>query len=133
MEQYTYLEENNITIDHFKFKEKHLNAVYLKLRDRDFIGVDYSKIHTFSEERCIIAHEIGHYETGTVYTDETTPDELSRQEYRADKRAIGRLLPYSTLKAYIDKYKPNYSCEIAEEFCITEDFVNKALKLYSII
>lgn|GEM_PF-3460983 len=120
----------NIIFESIKTKIEDLKGIYLKINDSDFIGIDYSKIKSYSEERCILAHEIGHYETGTTYTYDIDELGRSRIEYRADKRAIHNLLPYNKFKLYIDEYRPNYICEIAEEFNITEKYAKKALELY---
>lgn len=134
MEQEEYLEQNNITLDHIKINNKNTSAIYLNIRGKDFIGIDDSKINSNIEKRCIIQHEIAHFELGAVYTLYSGNSiEHSRIEYRANKRAINRLLPYSTLKEFILKNKPNYACEIADEFGITEDFVKKALEIYTIV
>ena len=130
MEQYNFLEDNNIIIESIKTDIEDLKGIYLKINNQDFIGIDYSKINSYSEERCVLAHEIAHYETGTIYTHNINNTELSRNEYRADKRAIHNLLPYNTLKSFIDHCRPNYAYEIAEAFDITESFVIKALELY---
>ena len=130
MELYIYLEEHNIIIENLKTKIENLKGVYLKISNIDIIGINYSKIKSYIEKRCVLAHEIGHYESGTMHTSNIDDVELSRIEYRADKRAIHKLIPRDKLKAFIERCRPNYIYEIAEEFDITELYVQKALELY---
>lgn len=128
-EQYIY--DNNIRID--KMKLEYCPALYVKYKGLDCIAIDYSKIQNKIEERCIIAHEIAHQKTGTIYDKNTSIINKRRAEYRADKRMIYDIIPLNDLKSFIMQNKPQYKCEIAEEFGVTEELIEKTLKIYNLI
>lgn len=132
--QEEFLEKNNIILDHIKIKNKNTSAIYLNIQGQNFIGIDDSKINTNTEKYCVIQHEIAHYQLGAVYTlYSNNPLQRSRIEYRATKKEVNEIMPLDQLKRFIYKNKPNYACEIADEFGVTEDLVKKALQIYTII
>ncbi len=49
------------------------------------IFMDYSKIHTETEEKCLLAEELGHYYYDAYYTLSSNKQEIERQEYKALK------------------------------------------------
>jgi len=94
--------------------------------DRDcYIGIDYNRIESQREERTILAHEIGHCTQGAFYNRYSKVDIKSRHEYRANKWAVGTLIPFDEiLEALTKGYEQVW--ELAEYFEVTEDLVKKA-------
>lgn len=66
-------------------------SISISDRGRCAIVVDSKKITTRAEETVIMAHELGHCETGAFYN-ERTLELRSRMEFRADKWAIKKLV-----------------------------------------
>lgn len=95
------------------------------------IVMDSSKIPTSAEETVILAHEVGHCETGAFY-DENSLELRSRCEYRADKWAIKILIPKENLAKTLES-GITQSWELAEHFGVTEEFILKACRLYGLI
>lgn len=97
--------------------------------DNDFVALDYSLLFAESEERCHLAHELGHCMTGSFYNIYSPYDVRSRHEYRADKWAVHTLIPFDELKQAL-----NDGCvdvwNLAERFGVTEDFVKRAVSIY---
>ena len=91
------------------------------------IGIDPRQLRSQADERVKLAHELGHCETGAVYGRDG--ENRSRQEERANRWAIERLLPLTQIRQAVrsgDRTVP----ELAERFCVTEDFVEEALRYY---
>ena len=53
--------------------------------DNTCIFMDYSKINTYTEEKCILAEELGHYYYSAYYTLNSVKKCIDKQEYRALK------------------------------------------------
>ncbi|MCM1335385.1 MAG: ImmA/IrrE family metallo-endopeptidase [Bacteroides sp.] len=94
-----------------------------------YIGIDDHAIRSESERLVQIAHELGHCETGSFYTKNTGLDLIGKHEYRADKWAVLRLIPYEKLME-AGKRGISEIWEIAEYFGVTEDFVRRAREIY---
>lgn len=125
-----YAENRDITvIDGALCKdEKSLSLIDLDYNNICTIVIDNDKIHTEQENNVIMAHEIGHCETGAFYN-ERSLELRSRMEYRADKWAIKKLVPEDELIEMFEKGITE-TWELAEYFDVTEDFMIKACEFY---
>ncbi len=77
-----------------------------------------------------LAHELGHCMTGSFYNLDSVAGYRGRQEARADRWAIERLVDRGELErlargGYVEAW------EAAEHFGVTEDFARKALAWYN--
>ena len=124
---YCIAEKENIDVINFKMKNK---AIIGCIGNNYTIGLNYSIIENPDEEKTILAEELGHYYTNTLYSYNYTSLEIEKRECRATKWAFKMLVPYSKLKELSNKgYK--YYYEIAEELGVTEDLIEKAYNYYS--
>ena len=129
-ELYTFADGRNIlTIDGRLTKTQSLSL--MDGAKNCAIVMDSSKIPTSAEEKVILAHEVGHCETGAFY-DENSLELRSRCEYRADKWAVKMLIPKDSLS---QAFKSGIirTWELAEHFGVTEEFILKACRLYGFI
>lgn len=93
------------------------------------VVVDYSQLDTEPPLRVCFAHELGHCSTGAFYTQYSYLDLRSRCEYRADKWAIKKLIPYDDMVSAIDNgYTEVW--QLAELFGVTDDYIRKAYWIY---
>lgn len=89
---------------------------------------DYSKIDSNAKLLVCTAHEVGHCETGSFYTEKSL-ELRCRMEYRANKWAIKKLIPKNEMEqAIIDGNEEVW--QLAEYFGITEDMVKFAFWVY---
>ncbi|HBR31919.1 MAG TPA: ImmA/IrrE family metallo-endopeptidase [Clostridiales bacterium] len=122
-----FAEKNNIDIRYTTLKCSCLSIRFAK--DDYCIGIDPNKITSSTDERVKLIHDIGHCMTDSFYNTHSPCDLKSKHEYKADKWAIKKLLPFKKLKAFM-KQGNEEVWEIAEYFKVTEGFVRKALKFY---
>ena len=127
-ELYAFADSHKIDIDLFPMKS--VKAVSVPLSDRCAIAVDDKKMRDEAELKTTIAHEIGHCETGTFYTAPTYLELRSRYEYRADKWAVKKLIPQAELETAM-RCGENELWQLAEHFGVDEDFLKKAVCLYT--
>lgn len=123
---YDIAEKENINIIDFKMKNK---AIIGCLDNNYTIGLNYSDISNSSEEKTILAEELGHYYCNALYNSQYSNEEISKKEFRATKWAFKTLVPYSKLL----KLKENglkYNYEFAEELGVTQDLIDKAYNYY---
>lgn len=77
------------------------------------------------EEKCVLAKELGHHWTGSntnpVSANYRERLNISKIEYKANKWAIEKLIPFNDFIAAIEKGIIN-TWELAEYFCVTDDF-----------
>lgn len=94
-----------------------------------FIGMDVDKLENTAEETVCLAHEMGHCLTGSFYTVESSLCQQRRCEERADRWAMGRLVPLEELKGLLEHgvTRPD---ELAEHFGVPERFLRKCVQFY---
>lgn len=100
---------NNLTniaerekIDIVNFKMKKTKARIIEYNNI-CIFMDYSKIDTYREEKCLLAEELGHYYYSSYYTLMSDQNFIDKQEYRAKKWSYYVLIPYENLKSAVLK------------------------------
>lgn len=92
------------------------------------IIIDYSQIDSNAKLLVCTAHEVGHCETGSFYTEKSL-ELRCRMENRANKWAIKKLIPKNEMEqAIIDGNEEVW--QLAEYFGITEDMVKFAFWVY---
>lgn len=121
---YKRAEKKGIEVDEFK-----LRAGPSEVLSQGWIAIDPRKIESEIKKKEIVAHEIGHIETGSYYSIKSKFELRVKQERRAQKRAIKILIPYEDLRRALR----SGICEVwelAEHFDETEDFIREAIELY---
>ena len=93
------------------------------------VGMDYSLIWDEKQEREKLAHELGHCERNAFYRKGASASDIQREENRADKWAIKKLVPEDELKEAVQKGYTDV-WELAEYFDVPEGFMRKAICLY---
>ena len=93
------------------------------------IYLDHQNIENSAEETVVAAHEIGHAETGSLYTFNTDKYTIGKCEYRANKWAVKHLIPFEDYfkalnQGLVEKW------QLAEHFNVTEDFIVKTHRVY---
>ena len=96
---------------------------------RCHIGMDGSVLDNGALERVHLGHEVGHCATGSFYNRYSPYDLRRKHENRADRWAIGRIIPVEQLDEAVAR-----GCteiwELAEWFGVTEQFMQKAVCLH---
>ncbi len=121
-------ENDNITVDFANLH--HAKAFCINMRGKKFIAVDKNIPPESNEERVILAHELGHFETDSLYSPDVSPIYCRRFERQADGWAISHLVPLPRLKNAIKNGVESVS-SLAEHFSVTEEFMQKVIKHYS--
>lgn len=123
LELYRIAETENIKIDNFKLK----NTVSLALID------DENNCYIAVSDECKmehLAHELGHCMTGSFYNRYASYDLKAKQEWKAKKWAIKKLVPLNELKKAFSVGIVNV-WELAELFNVSESFINSACQYYA--
>lgn len=125
---YKFAYDKNIPV----FSSDCPSSVAISIKDSDgdcAIGMDYSVIENERDELSVLAHELGHCETGAFYNRYSDCDVVSRHEYRANKWAIKKLLPQAEME---EALKSGYVevWQLAEYFDVSEELIKKALWIY---
>lgn len=124
---YDIAEKENINVFNFKMKNK---AIIGCIDNNYSIGLNYSLIKNSSEEKTILAEELGHYYCNALYNSNYSNEEISKKEFRATKWAFKTLVPYKKL-LQLREEGCEYAYEFAEKLEVTEDLVIKAYCYYS--
>lgn len=118
LELYQDCEKSNVDVSYFPMRKTKALAF-----PEGWIAIDVDKIENTSEEKEVVAHELGHIETGSFYNIYSPLDIRAKHEYRAEKQAIKKLVP-------LDELKEAISWDLAEYFGVTDRFMNKAIDYY---
>ena len=90
-------------------KEK-LNIVNYRMKPKarildNYIFMDYSQIHSSTEEKCILAEELGHYYYDAYYTLNSSQTDIDRAEYKAFKwKSLACITRQSILSCFKKRY-----------------------------
>lgn len=127
-ELYGYADDAGISVDRFMMS----NAESLSEPiGNGAIAIDPFRIKSAADEKVKLAHEIGHCERGAFYNRHSPFDVVAKHENRADRWAIKKLVPKDELDVAVADGRIEL-WELAEYFDVTEDFMRKAVALYSI-
>lgn len=114
--------------DFLDIQEKHMKNEGLYSDGCIWINKDIVE----SKKVCVLAEEIGHYET--TYGDIVNKKDLTsfKREHVARAWAYRKLLPYSEISLALGMgYTKPY--EIAEYLCVDEAFLRECLKYYGLL
>lgn len=120
-------ERENIKVTNFKMKKKKSRIVNY---GSPCIFMDYSRIDSQTEEKCILAEELGHYYYDAYYNIDSDQILIDKQEFRANKWAFKQLISPSKIKNLLSK-GINTKYEIAEELGVTENLLCLAYQYYT--
>jgi Zn-dependent peptidase ImmA (M78 family) len=121
---YAKAEQEGIEVDDFQMREV-VSASF----PENWIAIDTKRIKTRKEEKVILAHEIGHCETGSFYNVYSPCDIRAKHEYRANKRTYQILVPHDDLIDAVDKGITE-TWDLAEYFDVPCEFMVKAIEYW---
>ena len=98
---YELTEKENIKVYDWHIED--CNGIYLNYDNINAIALNYDELGTYIEEKCTLAHELGHYYMEATYSLCSDDTFIRKQEYRANKWSIMCLIPYEDLKLAIKK------------------------------
>ena len=123
---YDIATRENISIEDFKMKNK---AIIEQIHKEYYIGLNYSKIKSITEEKELLAEELGHYYCNAFYNSSSSPSTIAQKEYRANKWKCTVLVSVNDFKDAFKKGLKNVY-EIAEYLNLSEDTVIFAYNYY---
>lgn len=110
---------------------KNCNGMYINYDKINAIALNYSKIETYIEEKCILAEELGHYyyyATYSIFCKDIV--QIAKQEYRAKKWSCYILIPIQELKLAVLKRNQYNFYSLAEYFEVTIECMEDAINFY---
>lgn len=126
---YEYAEDHGIDVDWCTMLRA--ESLSVKLEDGSCaIAIDPFKLTSTADETSKLAHELGHCETNSFYCQYAPLDERGRNEARAVRWAIKKLLPFPEMRAAM---KAGYTelYQLAEYFEVPEDLIQQAVDYYT--
>ncbi len=105
-------------------------SVTVELNNKFAIFLDPFRVDSLQEMKLILAHEIGHCATGCTHKVCSPLDIVQRHEYKANRWAIERYLPFDDLNHAV---KQGYTepWQLADYFDLPESFVCRAITHYT--
>lgn len=115
-------------IDIINYKMKNTKARIINYCGK-YIFMDYSKIKTYTEEKCLLAEELGHYYYDSYYYSNSSQLFIDKQEYKALK---WRSITLVTVNSFIKCFKKGIFdlFNISEELQVEPDMVDFAYRYY---
>lgn len=127
---YSIAEDNQITV--LDICPPELVSISVRFPDGSMLisSSDLSMAPVGTTKLECFAHELGHCMTGSFYNLYSPFDLRSRHEFRANKWAIKKILPFSALvRAGRSGCRERY--EFAEYFGVSEAFIQKAIDYHA--
>ncbi len=123
---YDVATREKVSIINFKMK----NKAIIELIDKEYyIGFNYSKIKSITEEKELLAEELGHYYCNAFYNSSSSSSTIAQKEYRANKWKCTVLVSANDFKDAFKKGLKNIY-EVADYLCLSEDTVAFAYNYY---
>ena len=134
---YNYAKDKNIKIKRKNFEKEFgenidVKGLCLTNMKKCNIYLD-THFNNTTEEKCVLAEEIGHFETGITSSLLSKLDEenlliRSINEFRAKKWAVSKLIPFELFKSFLDTNLSKF--EVAEQLDVTEEIIDIACFVY---
>ncbi|WP_099205620.1 ImmA/IrrE family metallo-endopeptidase [Scatolibacter rhodanostii] len=113
----------------FPYEVGEEKSVTLEMNNQYAIFLDTFRVKTVTETKWILAHELGHCATGCTHKVSSSLDLVEKHEYKANRWAIERYIPFEKLSVAIQEgYAEKW--QLAEYFDMPESFIEKALNYY---
>lgn len=131
---YNYAAKKNIKIKKYHFNgDKHWKGHCIYNNSNNCMIFLNDNIKDNVQEKCTLAHEIGHFKKGILQNNILSSEYRDRllrsiNDYRANKWAIDKLIPFEDFKRYLDSNYSKY--EVANELEVTEDLLDIAYFIY---
>lgn len=123
-----YAQDNNIVIDDMASLKNNERGYHVSIENLGVILIN-KYVDTFTERKCILAEELGHYFKTVGNITDQTKIENRKQERVARKWGYDRLIPLHKLAEAID-YPCQNKNELAEYLGITVEYLEEALHYY---
>lgn len=124
-----YRDAQNLGVRIYPYAIGFAGAATLEVADRYGIFVDFDRLGSLQEFKTALAHELGHCATGCTHRVSSPYDLICRHEYKANRWAIQRYLPFEALQEAVAA-----GCtepwQLAEYFQLPEHAVREALAYY---
>lgn len=106
------------------------DAATLEMEGRYAIFLDFDQFPTVADYTAALAHEMGHCATGATHKVSSPYDLVSRHEYRANRWAYERYLPFSQLQSLMAQgYTEPW--QLAEITDLPESLIRQAITYYT--
>lgn len=134
---YNYAKDKNIKVKRKNFEKEfgeNIDVKGLCLTDMKKCNIYLdTQFSNTTEEKCVLAEEIGHFETGITSSLLSKVDEenlfiRSINEFRAKKWVVRKLIPFELFKSFLDTNLSKF--EVAEQLDVTEEIVDIACFVY---
>ncbi|PWM26616.1 MAG: hypothetical protein DBX44_00160 [Oscillospiraceae bacterium] len=113
---------------HYRIRSLPLQSAPAASLPSGWIAVNPEQLTDPSVEKAVLAHELGHLETGSFSTG-SDADHDGRHEERANRWAIRTLIPAPQLCHALESGKVELY-QLAEEFGVPEEWILKAFSYY---
>lgn len=123
---YDIAEKEKIDIINFKMKKSKARIINT---DNSYIFIDYSRVHTYTEEKCLLAEELGHYYFAAYYSFSSSQIDIDKQEYKALKWKSLVCVPLKSILSCFKQGICNLS-DIATELQVEPTMVEFAYNYY---
>lgn len=101
----------------------------IEMNQKYAVFVDPFRIGSIPEFKRVLMHETGHCATGCTHKVSSPLDLIAKHEYKANRWAIERYIPFDQLQAAIKQgYVERW--QLSEYFDVPESFIQKALDYY---
>lgn len=127
---YNDINKQNIYLFPYNIGSK--KSVTIEMNCKYAIFADFFQMGSIAEIKKALAHEIGHCATGCTHKVSSPLDLIAKHEYKANRWAIERYMPFEELQLAIAQgYTEKW--QLAEYFDFPEEFIKKTLNYYFII
>ena len=109
LQVYKKIEEENIPV--FDCKIDGIKGVIIKSDDKCGIFINHKELKDSDEEFMVLAHEWGHYASGTLHSLSSDKTYIGQCEYRADRKSVIEFLPFKRIQDAIKN-----GCQTVYEF-----------------
>lgn len=127
LDLYNLTEKEKIDIIDYKWSKA--KARIFEENNEYSIGIDYSRINNYIEEKEILAEELGHYYCGALYYIDSDITLKRKCENRAKKWAYSVLVPFKKLKEKIAQGFNLY--DLADYFDVDYNYMNDCINFYT--
>lgn len=126
LDMYRIAENENIDILNYKWNK--VKARIFDINNNYYIALDSSQIKSSTEEKEILAEELGHYYCNALYYLNSDTIFKHKCEHRAQKWAYSVLVPIQKLKEKIAQGLDLY--ELADYFEVDSSYMNECINFY---